>query len=82
MNEFSKNKTFEDKIYYDNKIQEMKDKILLYNKNTKKNEINYRIIEYEKDSTAPFLLDFIYSGSILRAENFNIDKQDKFKIKT
>ena len=81
VNEFPKKKTFEDKIYYDNKIQEMKDKILLYNKNTKKSEINYHIIEYEKDSTDPFQLDFIYSSSILRAENFNIDKQDKFKIK-
>ena len=80
VNESSKKKTFEDKIFYDNKIEEIKNKIFFHQKK-KKNEFNYHIIEYEKDSTNSYQLDFIYASLIFRAENFNIDKQDKSKIK-
>ena len=36
VNESSKKKTFEDKIFYDNKIEEIKNKIILHHKITKK----------------------------------------------
>lgn len=36
VNESSKKKTFEDKIFYDNKIEEIKNKIFLHHKITKK----------------------------------------------
>ena len=78
----SKKKELKDKFYYKEKIQEIHDKILDYFLNKKINmEINYKLLNYEKDSKDSNQLDFIFSSSLLRAENFDIEKIDKFKVK-
>ena len=46
----SKPKIFEDKLYYDKKIEELKKKIKTYFAEAKVNKINFKIINYEKDS--------------------------------
>ena len=78
----TKEKEFKDKSYYEEKIQEIKLKISSYFANEKINmKINYKILNYEKDSKDTNQLDFIFSSSNLRADNFNIEKIDKFKAK-
>lgn len=47
----------------------------------KKIKINFKTVNYEKDSQDTKQLNFIYSSSTLRAENFNIMKENKFNIK-
>ena len=76
-------KKYEDKVFYDKKIEEIKTKIVSYLSSEKKKniKINYNVINYEKDSNDIKQLDFIYNSSILRAENFNIEKESKLKIK-
>ena len=74
-------KVYESSEFYTQKINEMKEKINSYFISEKKNKINFKIINYEKDSKDTKQLDFVYSGSILRAENFNIEKENKFNIK-
>ena len=77
-----KKKELKDKSFYQEKINEIHENILNYFSKEKVNkQINYKILNYEKDSKDPNQLDFIFSSSILRAENFNIEKIDKFKIK-
>jgi len=74
-------KVYESSEFYTQKINEMKEKINSYFISEKKNKINFKIINYEKDSKDTKQLDFVYSSSILRAENFNIEKENKFNIK-
>ena len=74
-------KKYEDTEFYEKKIEEIKIKIKSYFQSEKKNKINFNIINYEKDSKDEKQLDFVYSSSILRADNFNIEKENKFNIK-
>ena len=78
--EFSPKK-YEDTEFYDKKIKEIKEKIKSYFLKEKKNKINFNIIKYEKDSKDTKQFDFVYNSSILRADNFNIEKENKFNIK-
>ena len=74
-------KNYEDTEFYNKKIEEIKQKIDSYFLNEKINKINFNSINYEKDTKDVKQLDFIYSSSILRAENFNIEKENKFNVK-
>ena len=75
-----KTKTFENKGYYEEKIKELKDKINNY-LSENKNTINYKPIQYEKDTTDINQINFISYSSNLRASNYNIENIDKIKIK-
>ncbi len=75
-----KTKTFENKGYYEEKIKELKDKINNY-LSENKNTINYKPIQYEKDTTDIIQINFISYSSNLRASNYNIENIDKIKIK-
>ena len=74
-------KNYESSEFYNQKIDEEKKKINKYLLSKKKIEINFKIINYEKDSQDPKQLNFIYNSSTLRAENFNIKKETKFNIR-
>jgi len=74
-------KKYEDTEFYYKKIKETKEKIKSYFLKEKKNKINFNIIKYEKDSKDTKQFDFVYNSSILRADNFNIEKENKFNIK-
>ena len=74
-----KNKKYENKLYYENKIIKIKEKIKDYLKN-KYEIINFHPIAYDKDSTNEFQMDFISNCSNLRARNYNLEQEDKFKI--
>ena len=74
-----KNKKFENKSYYENKIIKIKEKIKNY-LNDKYEVINFNPTPYNKDSTNEFQMDFISNCSNLRAKNYNLEQEDKFKI--
>jgi ubiquitin-activating enzyme E1 len=74
-----KKKKYENKSYYENKIIKIKEKIKDYLKN-KYEIINFHPIAYDKDSTNEFQMDFISNCSNLRARNYNLEQEDKFKI--
>ena len=76
-----KKKTFESKIFYENKIKEIKvviDDYLNTNSNNKK--ILFNPIPYQKDSTEEKIINFMFSSSNLRARNYNIPEEEKMKI--
>ena len=74
-----KKKDYNNKSYYETKINEIKEEInsFLANKN---GIINFNPTNYDKDSTNQYQIDFIHNCSNLRAKNYNIDLADKFKI--
>ena len=74
-----KTKKYENKLYYENKIKKIKEKIKNYLSN-KYEVINFNSITYDKDSTNEFQIDFISNCSNLRAKNYNLGQEDKFKI--
>ena len=75
-----KTKSFEEKSFYEIKINTIKNEINDYlNKN--KNYINYNQIHYEKDTTDINQINFICYASNLRAKNYNIENLENFKIK-
>ena len=74
-------KIYEEPEFYDEKIEDLKKKINTYFLSEIKSKINFKIIKCEKDSTDSKQLDFIYYSSILRANNFNIENENKFNIK-
>lgn len=74
-----KPKEFNNKAFYEGKILHLKEEIntfLMY----KKENINLEPIAYDKDSTFKPQIDFISNCSNLRAENYGIEQEDKFKI--
>lgn len=73
-------KTFENKLYYEVKINEIKEKINKYLKDNS-NNITYNPIQYEKDTTDINQINYISYSSNLRAKNYNIVQLDKIKIK-
>lgn len=73
-------KSFENKAYYEEKINEIKKEIDKYLKENK-NIINYKPTQYEKDTTDINQINFITYTSNLRARNYNIENLDKIKIK-
>ena len=75
-----KPKPFENKAYYEGKIKELKEKLSNY-LSENKNIINYKPIQYEKDTTDINQINFISYSSNLRASNYNIENIDKIKIK-
>ena len=75
-----KNKSFENKSFYEEEIKKLKNKINKY-LNENKNIINYNPIQYEKDTTDINQINFISYTSNLRAKNYNIENLDKIKIK-
>jgi ubiquitin-activating enzyme E1 len=76
-----KHESFETKIYYENQIKELEKKINLYFKNNNINKNEFNEIDFEKDTTNINEINFIYYCSNLRAKNYNINKEDKIKIK-
>ena len=74
-----KKKKLENKSYYENKIIKVKEKIKNYLTN-KYEVINFNPTPYNKDSTNEFQMDFISNCSNLRAKNYNLEQEDKFKI--
>lgn len=76
-----KEKEFKEKSYYEKKILEIKEKINIFLKNNKINK-NYNPINYDKDSDDIYQIDFISNCSNLRARNYNIEQEGKFKINT
>ena len=74
-----KKKKLENKSYYENKIIKVKEKIKNYLTN-KYEIINFNPTPYNKDSTNEFQMDFISNCSNLRAKNYNLEQEDKFKI--
>ena len=74
-----KNKKFGNKSYYENKIMKIKEKIKNY-LNDKYEAINFIPTSYNKDSNNEFQMDFISNCSNLRAKNYNLEQEDKFKI--
>ena len=77
--EIPKKKDYKTKSYYEKKIKEIKEEINSF-MSIKNDFINFNPINYDKDSTNKFQIDFISSCSNLRAKNYNIDLADKFKI--
>ena len=75
-----KNKTFENKAYYEEKIKLIKEKIGLFIKEYT-NQIKFKPRKYEKDTLDINEINYIYYSSILRANNYNIKELDKIKIK-
>lgn len=74
-----KKKKYENKLYYENKIKNIKKKIKNY-LNNKYEIINFNSIHYDKDSTNELQMDFVSNCSNLRAKNYNLGQEDKFKI--
>jgi len=74
-----KMKEFNNKLFYENKIIEIKGEINLFLKNKKPNII-FNPIYYDKDSTFAPQIDFITNCTNLRAKNYNIEQADSFKI--
>lgn len=77
--ESPKKSKYNSKLYYEEKIVEIKNEIknFLLNKNE---IINFKPINYDKDSTNIYQIEFISNCSNLRAKNYNIEQADKFKI--
>ena len=71
---------FENKAYYEEKIKQLKENITLYLKNDRP-RLNFNFKKYEKDTIDMNEIDYIYYSSILRAQNYNLSKLDKSKIK-
>ena len=76
----SKKKTFENKVYYEEKIKELKGNINLFIKENT-NLIKFQPRQYEKDTIDINEINYIYFSSILRAKNYNLPLLDKIKIK-
>ena len=76
-----KNESFETKIYYENQIKGLENKINLFFKNNNINDNEFNEIDFEKDTTNINEINFIYYSSNLRAKNYNINQEDKIKIK-
>lgn len=74
-----KKKEFQNKLYYEKKIYEIKEEIINFLTNKNEN-IKFNPISYDKDSNNKFQIDFISNCSNLRAKNYNIEQADKFKI--
>lgn len=75
-----KKKPFENKAYYEEKIKQLKESINTYITNNVK-QIKFNPRQYEKDTIDINEINFMYYSSILRANNYNIPKLDKMKIK-
>lgn len=72
---------YENTDFYFKQIEKIKNKINTYFHSEKINKINFNTINYEKDSKDQRQLDFIYNSSKLRADNFNIEQENKFNVK-
>jgi ubiquitin-activating enzyme E1 len=77
--ESPKNKEYNNKSFYEIKINELKKEIKKY-LSDKKEKIEFKPINYDKDSTYKPQIDFLSNFSNLRAKNYNIEQEDKFKI--
>jgi ubiquitin-activating enzyme E1 len=75
-----KMKTYENKSYYESKIKEIK-KIIEKYLSEKHCKINFKPIQYEKDTNDINQINYISYTSNLRAKNYNINNLDKMKIK-
>jgi len=75
-----KQKIFENKSYYEEKIRKLKDAISIFLKDNK-NIIKFNPKQYDKDMADINEINFIYYSSSLRANNYNIQLLDKIKIK-
>ena len=73
------NKEYNNKSFYEIKINELKKEIKKY-LSDKKEKIEFKPINYDKDSTYKPQIDFLSNFSNLRAKNYNIEQEDKFKI--
>ncbi len=73
-------KTYENKSYYESKIKEIK-KIIEKYLSEKHCKINFKPIQYEKDTNDINQINYISYTSNLRAKNYNINNLDKMKIK-
>ena len=61
-------------------MKKKKKKKINKNKEKKKEKIEFKPINYDKDSTYKPQIDFLSNFSNLRAKNYNIEQEDKFKI--
>lgn len=74
-----KKSVYKDQTFYQNKIYEIKEEIENFLVD-KYQIINFNPINYDKDSTNNYQIDFISNCSNLRAKNYNIEQENKFKI--
>ena len=78
---FPKQKIFEQKQYYEKKIEKIKSEINSYIKSDIKKQINIIPFTYVKDSEDENVNNFIYFSSNLRAKVYNIKQEDNINIK-
>ena len=75
-----KNKNFENKAFYEEKIRKLKEDINIFLKDNT-NIIKFNPRQYDKDMADINEINYIYYSSSLRANNYNIQLLDKIKIK-